>query len=122
MRRDFPVYAVRCAPRSLVSGAGGGGRGADVRSGSGGRRVGRGAAAVAGGDDEPDVPGAQARTGGGDRDAAAGEAGEECRGGGFEFPDETEEHTSELQSLMRISYAVFCLKTKKQTQPLRQNN
>src|SRR3546814_7179378 len=27
----------------------------------------------------------------------------------------SEEHTSELQSLMRISYAVFCLKTKKQT-------
>src|SRR3546814_8899768 len=26
----------------------------------------------------------------------------------------TEEHTSELQSLMRISYAVFCLKKKKQ--------
>src|SRR3546814_1024016 len=26
----------------------------------------------------------------------------------------SEEHTSELQSLMRISYAVFCLKTKKQ--------
>src|SRR3546814_1852607 len=26
-----------------------------------------------------------------------------------------EEHTSELQSLMRISYAVFCLKKKKQT-------
>src|SRR3546814_1479015 len=25
----------------------------------------------------------------------------------------TEEHTSELQSLMRISYAVFCLKKKK---------
>src|SRR3546814_8334550 len=25
----------------------------------------------------------------------------------------TEEHTSELQSLMRLSYAVFCLKTKK---------
>src|SRR3546814_3110556 len=25
----------------------------------------------------------------------------------------SEEHTSELQSLMRISYAVFCLKTKK---------
>src|SRR3546814_18168160 len=71
MRRDFPVYAVRCAPRSLVSGAGGGGRGADVRSGSGGRRVGRGAAAVAGGDDEPDVPGAQERTGGGDSDAEA---------------------------------------------------
>src|SRR3546814_4433904 len=28
----------------------------------------------------------------------------------------SEEHTSELQSLMRISYAVFCLK-KKKTQP-----
>src|SRR3546814_1485781 len=27
----------------------------------------------------------------------------------------SEEHTSELQSLMRISYAVFCLKNKKQT-------
>src|SRR3546814_9425917 len=28
----------------------------------------------------------------------------------------SEEHTSELQSLMRISYAVFCLKKKKRTQ------
>src|SRR3546814_10709360 len=28
----------------------------------------------------------------------------------------SEEHTSELQSLMRISYAVFCLKKKKQKQ------
>src|SRR3546814_7114967 len=28
----------------------------------------------------------------------------------------SEEHTSELQSLMRISYAVFCLKKKKTTQ------
>src|SRR3546814_10431164 len=27
----------------------------------------------------------------------------------------SEEHTSELQSLMRISYAVFCLKQKKRT-------
>src|SRR3546814_1567081 len=27
--------------------------------------------------------------------------------------DRSEEHTSELQSLMRISYAVFCLKIKK---------
>src|SRR3546814_9592769 len=27
----------------------------------------------------------------------------------------SEEHTSELQSLMRISYAVFCLKTKNNT-------
>src|SRR3546814_5305071 len=29
------------------------------------------------------------------------------------FVDRSEEHTSELQSLMRISYAVFCLKKKK---------
>src|SRR3546814_2218767 len=28
----------------------------------------------------------------------------------------SEEHTSELQSLMRISYAVFCLKKKKKKQ------
>src|SRR3546814_10787740 len=33
--------------------------------------------------------------------------------------DRSEEHTSELQSLMRISYAVFCLKKKKNT---RQNS
>src|SRR3546814_9578971 len=31
----------------------------------------------------------------------------------------SEEHTSELQSLLRISYAVFCL-TKKKTQDIRQ--
>src|SRR3546814_3685943 len=29
-------------------------------------------------------------------------------------PPRSEEHTSELQSLMRISYAVFCLKKKKE--------
>src|SRR3546814_7821182 len=29
------------------------------------------------------------------------------------LPYRSEEHTSELQSLMRISYAVFCLKNKK---------
>src|SRR3546814_3441286 len=31
------------------------------------------------------------------------------------FASRSEEHTSELQSLMRISYAVFCLKKKKYT-------
>src|SRR3546814_5995264 len=31
----------------------------------------------------------------------------------------SEEHTSELQSLMRISYAVFCLKKKKSTKQLK---
>src|SRR3546814_9616697 len=34
----------------------------------------------------------------------------------------SEEHTSELQSLMRISYAVFCLKKKKQYYALLQLN
>src|SRR3546814_9487715 len=34
----------------------------------------------------------------------------------FDFSEfRSEEHTSELQSLMRISYAVFCLKKKKET-------
>src|SRR3546814_7985094 len=33
--------------------------------------------------------------------------------GPIEFTMRSEEHTSELQSLMRISYAVFCLKKKK---------
>src|SRR3546814_5519774 len=30
----------------------------------------------------------------------------------YEYRKRSEEHTSELQSLMRISYAVFCLKKK----------
>src|SRR3546814_1498011 len=42
----------------------------------------------------------------GDRDEFLAVAGDER-----EF--RSEEHTSELQSLMRISYAVFCLKKKK---------
>src|SRR3546814_7874385 len=33
----------------------------------------------------------------------------------------SEEHTSELQSLMRISYAVFCLKKKKKTKNNKKN-
>src|SRR3546814_2858125 len=37
--------------------------------------------------------------------------------------DRSEEHTSELKSLMRISYAVFCLKKKKQkTHKAKQKN
>src|SRR3546814_9395039 len=47
-----------------------------------------------------------------------------ARSGAFEgidaalmvHPARSEEHTSELQSLMRISYAVFCLKKTKHTQ------
>src|SRR3546814_1864556 len=43
-----------------------------------------------------------------------------CKGGRYgpeksSFRPRSEEHTSELQSLMRISYAVFCLKKKKKT-------
>src|SRR3546814_9998074 len=34
----------------------------------------------------------------------------------IELSSRSEEHTSELQSLMRISYAVFCLKKKQQKQ------
>src|SRR3546814_9729073 len=34
----------------------------------------------------------------------------------------SEEHTSELQSLMRISYAVFCLKKKKHTTEQHEEN
>src|SRR3546814_9691750 len=45
--------------------------------------------------------------------------------GSFENVDadeaRSEEHTSELQSLMRISYAVFCLKKKKQSSNTNQN-
>src|SRR3546814_4672756 len=35
------------------------------------------------------------------------------RSSALSFATRSEEHTSELQSLMRISYAVFCLKKKK---------
>src|SRR3546814_1474351 len=55
--------------------------------------------------------------------AAAGQAGHQ--GGADRAADagrsavlRSEEHTSELQSLMRISYAVFCLKKKKQINEL----
>src|SRR3546814_2559222 len=49
-----------------------------------------------------------------DRDPRAGHAAEEQRWrlDHLQHP-RSEEHTSELQSLMRISYAVFCLKKKK---------
>src|SRR3546814_12440327 len=43
---------------------------------------------------------------------AAGAAGRRPEGGRQQ--PRSEEHTSELQSLMRISYAVFCLKKKKE--------
>src|SRR3546814_5765043 len=51
----------------------------------------------------------------------AGEQPVEARDGGcgeWRRGDRSEEHTSELQSLMRISYAVFCLKKKKVYKPI----
>src|SRR3546814_9742673 len=39
--------------------------------------------------------------------------GPRTRLSGSRLPRRSEEHTSELQSLMRISYAIFCLKKKK---------
>src|SRR3546814_6458473 len=38
------------------------------------------------------------------------------------FSPRSEEHTSELQSLMRISYAVFCLKKKKKAKYITQTH
>src|SRR3546814_5739849 len=62
---------------------------------------------------EPQINARAARHhGAGQRQSAV----EECRSGRNQRR-RSEEHTSELQSLMRISYAVFCLKKKK-----RQNN
>src|SRR3546814_5037273 len=49
--------------------------------------------------------------------ADAGDLQGQMVSGGRRHPPHgrSEEHTSELQSLMRISYAVFCLKKKKET-------
>src|SRR3546814_5516713 len=73
------------------------------------------------------VPGRDAplmRARNGDGDAAVfqpvGIIARPCRGPAFRGEEtprlyRSEEHTSELQSLMRISYAVFCLKKTKKT-------
>src|SRR3546814_3990791 len=42
-----------------------------------------------------------------------------ARGDVIILAERSEEHTSELQSLMRTSYAVFCLKKKKKTKKTR---
>src|SRR3546814_2864704 len=48
--------------------------------------------------------------------AEGGQPGADQAGGHRRQEQRSEEHTSELQSLMRISYAVFCLKKKKKKQ------
>src|SRR3546814_10796730 len=50
----------------------------------------------------------------GERPKAFVTLNEDAKIDGEELKTRSEEHTSELQSLMRISYAVFCLKKKKQ--------
>src|SRR3546814_2711496 len=49
----------------------------------------------------------------GDGEPMGGMAAGRAPGRDRQRPPRSEEHTSELQSLMRISYAVFCLKKKK---------
>src|SRR3546814_6125270 len=48
--------------------------------------------------------------------------GERLSHGKLNIALRSEEHTSELQSLMRISYAVFCLKKKNKLQHNKQTN
>src|SRR3546814_6053562 len=50
----------------------------------------------------------------GDDSSADRRHGCSCTGATRSVTRRSEEHTSELQSLMRISYAVFCLKKKKE--------
>src|SRR3546814_9547538 len=64
-------------------------------------------------------PGKDARSAG---SASEGHAPRLSRARPWLRGDRSEEHTSELQSLMRISYAVFCLKkTKKHTRTSKNN-
>src|SRR3546814_6235584 len=57
-------------------------------------------------------PGASTGAGGEIRDEGATGRGSKPKAGLTGFTVRSEEHTSELQSLMRISYAVFCLNKK----------
>src|SRR3546814_7063903 len=87
-----------------------------------GGRQGKGRRAARGGGDPGGVPARSAALHGsharGPAAAAAAQSQWEDRSPGADPGTRrglrSEEHTSELQSLMRISYAVFCLKKKKQ--------
>src|SRR3546814_7636950 len=67
-------------------------------------------------------------TGGGENCVVDGDTfwidGEKVRVADIDAPEthRSEEHTSELQSLMRISYAVFCLKKKKNNENYNSNS
>src|SRR3546814_7952523 len=80
-----------------------------------------------GGQDQRDVADLPARAREGARDRAPREAAIEMRGldpglAACRPQPRSEEHTSELQSLMRISYAVFCLQKKKELQTIHSND
>src|SRR3546814_3193263 len=75
--------------------------------------------AVAEGDGEAEITGA---AGGVVEAGGAGIHRLHLEAGAGEEAGRSEEHTSELQSLMRISYAVFCLKKKKKQQDKRQRD
>ena len=87
LRRDLPVGDVRCAARTLVSSAGSGRRGAALCAHHGRRGGGGGTPCLAVGDDQPDVPRAQARPRRRDRDPAPCQARQERRGRGVQLPD-----------------------------------
>src|SRR3546814_8413916 len=76
---------------------------APVQGQSGGEREAR--------EDEQDAAAAQVMAGQAEQVVCEGRWGRFRRSGGDGH--RSEEHTSELQSLMRISYAVFCFKKKK---------
>src|SRR3546814_7616481 len=65
------------------------------------------------------IPGARRRPGAAISGPRFRQGGHEAGGAiadGLKCSNRSEEHTSELQSLMRISYAVFCLKKKNNIQ------
>src|SRR3546814_2253822 len=79
------------------------------------RRLGRMLAAVAGSQRQPEQDRVEQRTQGGGHSCLLEKTRIASASGTTTQPaSRSEEHTSELQSLMRISYAVFCLKKKNQ--------
>src|SRR3546814_4560247 len=86
----------------------------DLADQCGGGREADGQAPLAGGQAEPEGDMSLARAAGTERDDILAPLDP--------FATRSEEHTSELQSLMRISYAVFCLKKKKRQKQITQHH